>query len=133
MLALTATTVLVRDYDDAIAFYAGVLGGELVEDTAPGDGQRWVVVRLPGAGATLVLVRAVTDEQRARIGDQAGGRAFLFVPTDASARDHAALIARGVRFLGAPRHEPYGTVAVFVDLHGNKLDLIERRAPVEAV
>lgn len=133
MLALTATAVLVRDYDEAIAFYAGVLGGELVEDTDQGGGKRWVVVRLPGAGATLVLARAVTGEQRARIGDQTGGRVFLFVTTDDFARDHVALAERGVRFLEAPRHEPYGTVAVFVDLYGNKLDLIERRAAIEAI
>ena len=133
MLALTATTLLVRDHDEAIAFYAGALGGELVEDTDLGGGARWVVVRLPGGGATLVLARAVTDAQRARIGDQAGGRVVLFVTTDDFARDHEAFTARGVRFLEAPRHELFGTVAVFVDLHGNKLDLIERRAPREVV
>jgi catechol 2,3-dioxygenase-like lactoylglutathione lyase family enzyme len=133
MLALTATTVLVRDYDEAIAFYAGVLGGALVEDTDLGSGKRWVVVRLPGAGATLLLARAVSDEQRARVGDQTGGRVFLFVTTDDFARDHAVLVARGVRFLEPPRREPYGTVAVFVDPYGNKLDLIGRRAPIEAV
>jgi catechol 2,3-dioxygenase-like lactoylglutathione lyase family enzyme len=131
MLALTAMTLLVRDHDEAIAFYAGVLGGELVEDTDQGGGKRRVVVRLPGGGSTLVLARAVTYEQRARLGDQTGGRVFLFVTTDDFARDHAAFAARGVRFLEAPRHEPFGTVAIFVDPYGNKLDLVERRAPLE--
>ncbi|HEY1813267.1 MAG TPA: VOC family protein [Kofleriaceae bacterium] len=117
-------SVLVRDYDEAIAFYVGVLGFELLEDTDLGASKRWVRVGGRG-GAELVLARAATDAQRARVGDQSGGRVWLFIHTDDFARDHAQLIARGVRFASAPRHERYGTVAVFEDLYGNRLDLIE--------
>ncbi|HUJ60551.1 MAG TPA: VOC family protein [Kofleriaceae bacterium] len=118
--------LVVRDYDEAIAFYVGVLGFELVEDTPLSPDKRWVVVRPPGGrGAALVLARAATDAQRARIGDQTGGRVFLFVETDDFARDHARLRARGVRFVEPPRRERYGTVAVFEDLYGNRIDLIE--------
>ncbi len=123
MLALRHTALLVRDYDDAIAFYVGVLGLELAEDTDLGGGKRWVRVRAPGGGE-LVLARAVTDEQRSRVGNQTGGRVFLFLATDDFAREHARLVACGVSFVEAPRRESYGTVAVFVDLYGNKIDLI---------
>ena len=123
MLALREIALLVVDYDEAIAFYVGVLGFELVEDTELGGGKRWVRVRAPGGG-DLLLARAVTDEQRSRVGNQTGGRVFLFVATDDFASDHARLVARGVRFLEPPRHETYGTVAVFVDLYGNKIDLV---------
>jgi len=123
MLAIRHIALLVRDYDEAIAFYVGVLGFELVEDTDLGGGKRWVRVRAPGGGE-LVLARAVTDEQRSRVGNQTGGRVFLFIATDDFASDHARLVARGVRFVEAPRKESYGTVAVFVDLYGNKIDLI---------
>ena len=118
--------LLVRDYDEAIAFYVGVLGFEPIEDTPLGGGKRWVRVRAPGGGE-LVLARAVTDEQRARVGDQTGGRVFVFVETDDFAADYARLVACGVRFLEAPRRESYGTVAVFVDLYGNKIDLVGTR------
>ena len=124
MLRLAHATVVVRDYDEAIAFYVGVLGFDLVEDTDIGDGKRWVRVA-PNSGAGLLLARAATDAQRARVGDQTGGRVCLFVATDDFARDHARLIARGVRFVEAPRHERYGWVAVFEDLYGNRLDLVE--------
>jgi catechol 2,3-dioxygenase-like lactoylglutathione lyase family enzyme len=126
VLAARQVAVLVRDYDEAIAFYVGVLGFELAEDTDLGGGKRWVRVRpRDGGGLALLLARAVTDEQRARVGDQTGGRVFLFLETDDFAREHARLVARGVRFLEPPRREPYGTVAVFVDLYGNRIDLVE--------
>jgi catechol 2,3-dioxygenase-like lactoylglutathione lyase family enzyme len=123
-LALANTTLVVRDYDEAIAFYVGVLGFELVEDT-PIQGKRWVHVRSPG-GAGLILGRAVTDEQRARIGDQTGGRVFLFVETDDFDREHRRLVSHGVRFVREPRVEAYGKVAVLLDLYGNRIDLIGR-------
>jgi catechol 2,3-dioxygenase-like lactoylglutathione lyase family enzyme len=124
MLRLAHATVVVRDYDEAIAFYVGVLGFDLVEDTDLGDGKRWVRVA-PGGGAGLLLARAATEAQRARVGDQTGGRVCLFVATDDFARDHARLVARGVRFVEAPRRARYGWVAVFEDLYGNRMDLVE--------
>jgi catechol 2,3-dioxygenase-like lactoylglutathione lyase family enzyme len=129
MLTLRQIALLVRDYDEALAFYVDVLGFELVEDTELGGGKRWLRVRAPGGGE-LLLARAVTDEQRSRVGNQTGGRVFLFIETDDFEREHARLAARGVRFLEQPRHESYGIVAVCVDLYGNKIDLIEpRRSP----
>ena len=130
MQRLALTALLVRDYDEAIGFYVGKLGFELVEDTDQGGGKRWVVVRPRGSDAALLLARAV-GEQQSRIGDQAGSRVFLFLETDDFARDHAAMTAAGVQFLEAPRHEPYGSVAVFQDLYGTKWDLIQpaRAAP----
>jgi predicted enzyme related to lactoylglutathione lyase len=124
-LALTA--LLVRDYDDAIAFYVGQAGFELVEDTDMGGGKRWVVVRPRGSQGGLLLARAVGDQLRS-VGDQAGGRVFLFLETDDFAGDHARMSAAGVKFLEEPRHEPYGSVAVFEDLYGTKFDLIQRAA-----
>jgi len=121
---LTLTALLVRDYDDAIGFYVGKLGFDLVADTDQGGGKRWVVVRPRGSDAALLLAQAVGD-QAARIGDQAGGRVFLFLETDDFARDHAAMTAAGVRFLEEPRHEAYGSVAVFEDLYGTRWDLIQ--------
>lgn len=121
-------TLLVRDYDEALAFYVGMLGFTLVEDSPLPGGKRWVVVRPTGAHATgLLLARASDDRQRAAIGQQAGGRVAMFLQTDDVARDHAAYAERGVRFLEPPREEPYGTVAVFEDLYGNRWDLIEPR------
>jgi catechol 2,3-dioxygenase-like lactoylglutathione lyase family enzyme len=122
-LALTA--LLVRDYDEAIAFYVGKAGFELVEDSDMGAGKRWVVVRPRGSQGGLLLAKAVGDQARA-VGDQAGGRVFLFLETDDFAGDHARMTAAGVRFLEEPRHEPYGSVAVFEDLYGTKFDLIQR-------
>lgn len=122
---LTLAALLVRDYDEAIAFYVGKVGFDLVEDSDMGGGKRWVVVRPPGSEAGLLLARAVRD-QAARVGDQAGGRVFLFLNTDDFDSDHARMTAAGVRFLEAPRREPYGTVAVFEDLYGNRWDLIQR-------
>jgi catechol 2,3-dioxygenase-like lactoylglutathione lyase family enzyme len=128
MQRLSLTALLVAEYDEAIAFYVGQAGFDLVEDTDQGGGKRWVVVRPPGSDAGLLLARA-TGDQTARIGDQAGGRVMFFLETDDFARDHARMAAAGVRFAEAPRHEPYGSVAVWEDLYGNKWDLIQ---PVRA-
>ena len=121
--------LVVRDYDAALAFYVGRLGFTLVEDRyQPEQDKRWVVIAPPGAppgGATLLLARAATPAQEAFVGDQAGGRVFLFLRTDNFARDHAAMVAKGVRFVREPAVQPYGTVAVFEDLYGNRWDLIE--------
>ena len=124
MQRLTLTALLVRDYDEAIDFYVRKAGFDLAEDTDQGGGKRWVVVRPPGSDAALLLAKANGD-QAARIGDQAGGRVMLFLQTDDFARDHARMAAAGVRFLEAPRHEPYGSVAVWEDLYGTKWDLIQ--------
>lgn len=119
-----AVTVVVRDYDEAKAWYTGMLGFDLVDDTPLGDGKRWLLVAPPG-GPNLLLARAATPEQESRIGDQTGGRVFLFLHTDDFRRDHAAMTARGVVFRETPREEAYGTVAVFEDLYGNLWDLLE--------
>ena len=127
---LGAVALVVREYDEAIAYYTNVLGFDLIEDGDLGAGKRWVIVAPPGARETrIVLARAVDDAQRARIGDQTGGRVFLFLHTDDFARDHAALIARGVRFREAPRREAYGMVAVFEDIYGNRWDLLQPARP----
>jgi catechol 2,3-dioxygenase-like lactoylglutathione lyase family enzyme len=117
--------LLVRDYDEAIAYYVGILGFTLVEDREVEAGKRWVRVSPGEGGAGLVLARAASDDQIARIGNQAGGRVFLFLETNDFERDYSAYRAGGVKFLEAPRQEEYGTVAVFEDLHGNRWDLIE--------
>ena len=127
MQNLALVALVVPDYDEAIAHCTDDLGFDLREDTDLGGGKRWVVVGPPGSGGCgLLLARAATDEQRARIGDQTGGRVFLFVHTDDFAADHTRLTAAGVTFLEGPRHEEYGTVAVFEDRFGNRWDLIER-------
>jgi catechol 2,3-dioxygenase-like lactoylglutathione lyase family enzyme len=131
--AIALVALLVRDYDAAIAFYVSALGFTLVDDTALEDGKRWVVVAPPGAGGTsLLLARAATPEQRHRVGDQTGGRIFLFLHTDDFASEHARMEAAGVRFVEPPRQESYGTVAVFEDLYGNRWDLIQPRALPES-
>jgi catechol 2,3-dioxygenase-like lactoylglutathione lyase family enzyme len=118
--------LVVREYDEAIAFYTHSLGFQLIEDTDLGDGKRWVLVRPPGStGTDLLLARAVTPEQVSRIGNQTGGRVFLFLHTDDFWRDYRAMTARGVKFVRPPSEESYGTVAVFEDLYGNKWDLIQ--------
>lgn len=123
---IATVTLLVAEYDDAIAFYCEKLGFELIADTELGDGKRWVLVAPPGkAGAHLLLARADGESQRAAVGNQGGGRVMFFLNTTHFQRDHAAMVERGVRFLEAPRHEDYGWVAVFEDLYGNKWDLIE--------
>jgi len=123
-------SLLIRDYDEAIAFYVGTLGFTLVEDTAmPAQNKRWVVVAPPGTGGVrLLLARAVGEEQLARVGDQTGGRVFLFLYTDDFWRDFTAYTERGVVFVREPKHEPYGTVAVFQDLYGNLWDLVQPNA-----
>lgn len=128
MAHLGLVTLVVRDYDEAIDFYVRALGFELREDTPLGEGKRWVVVVPPGARETgLLLARADGPAQEARVGDQTGGRVALFLNTDDFARDHARMLANGVVFDEEPRQEPYGTVAVFRDLHGNAWDLIQPR------
>jgi catechol 2,3-dioxygenase-like lactoylglutathione lyase family enzyme len=119
--------VVVREYDEAIAFYVGKLGFELVEDTDLGGGKRWVRVRpAGGAGTEILLARATSESQSARVGSQTGGRVFVFIETDDLRRDYDALVARGVVFVRPPSKEAYGTVAVLEDLYGNLFDLIER-------
>jgi len=124
---LAAVSLLVRDYDEAIAYYTGTLGFRLVEDTPLAPGKRWVLVAPPGdlLGAQLLLARAKNAEEAAVIGRQAGGRVGFFLHTDDFHRDHAAFLSRGVEFLEAPRTESYGTVAVFRDLYGNQWDLVQ--------
>lgn len=120
--------LVVRDYDEAIQFYVDRLGFALIEDSDLGGGKRWVVVQpRGGAGAALLLARAANERQAARIGDQTGGRVFLFLTTEDFGRDYASFQAAGVTFCEAPRDEAYGRVAVFEDLYGNRWDLIERR------
>jgi catechol 2,3-dioxygenase-like lactoylglutathione lyase family enzyme len=123
---LGLVALVVREYDEAIDFYVHKLGFDLVEDSARPDGSRWVVVRPPGARETaLLLARAADPRQESRIGDQTGGRVGLFLNTDDFARDHTRMSAAGVRFVEEPRHEAYGSVAVFEDLYGNRWDLIQ--------
>ncbi|MEF2073787.1 VOC family protein [Consotaella aegiceratis] len=124
---LALVTLLVRDYDEAIAWFQSRLGFRLVEDGDLGDGKRWVVIAAPGCDTGLLLARAVGPEQLGRVGDQAAGRVFLFLHTDDFERDHRAMLAQDVEFYEKPRHESYGTVAVFRDLYGNFWDLIEPR------
>jgi catechol 2,3-dioxygenase-like lactoylglutathione lyase family enzyme len=120
---ISAVALVVPDYDAAIAFYVDKLGFRLCEDFDQGR-KRWVTVEPPGGGARLVLARAEGPEQAAAIGNQTGGRVFLFLQTDDFARDHAAMTAAGVQFEEAPRHEPYGSVAVWCDPFGNRWDLL---------
>lgn len=123
-----AISLVVDDYDEAIDFYTGKLDFELVEDTPLGPGKRWVLLAPPGSGETrLLLAKAAGPAQSARIGDQTGGRVFLFLHTDDFRRDYLKMQSRGVEFCETPREETYGTVAVFKDLYGNKWDLIERK------
>lgn len=119
--------LVVRDYDEAIDFFCHKLHFELVEDTyQPKQEKRWVVVAPPrSSGTNLLLARASTPEQEARIGSQAGGRVFLFLSTDDFWRDYNEMLSAGIRFVREPKTEPYGTVAVFEDLYGNLWDLIE--------
>ena len=127
MSRIALVTLVVDDYDEAIRFYTEALGFRLAEDTARPDGSRWVVVE-PAArthGTALLLARAKGESQRARVGDQTGGRVGFFLHTDDFARDHARMLAAGVTFLEEPRHEPYGSVAVFQDLYGNRWDLLQ--------
>jgi catechol 2,3-dioxygenase-like lactoylglutathione lyase family enzyme len=124
---LAHVAVVVRDYDEAIAWFTGKLGFAIVADEyQPEQHKRWVLVAPPGAtGTSLLLARAATPEQERCIGDQAGGRVFLFLETDDFERDFAALQAKEVTFVREPKRAPYGTVAVFEDLYGNRWDLVQ--------
>ncbi|MFD5255318.1 VOC family protein [Streptomyces bobili] len=127
MSRIALVTLVVDDYDEAIRFYTEAVGFRLVEDEARPDGSRWVVVR-PGGhqdGTGLLLARAKDDTQRSRVGDQTGGRVGFFLHTEDFAGDHARMSAAGVTFLEEPRHESYGSVAVFRDLYGNRWDLLQ--------
>lgn len=122
--------LLVRDYDEAIAFYTQKLRFTLLEDTDMGGGKRWVRVAPPGSSETcLLLAKAVTPTQQESIGNQAGGRVFLFLHTDDFWRDYQEMKTNNVIFLEEPRYETYATVVVFQDIHGNKWDLLQLKSP----
>ncbi|HEX3895534.1 MAG TPA: VOC family protein [Rudaea sp.] len=125
---LAHVAVVVRDYDEAIGFYTRALGFHLIEDTKLGPDKRWVVVA-PSIrdGASILLAKASNESQSSRVGNQTGGRVFLFLHTDDFWRDYRAMTAQGVHFVEKPREEEYGTVVVFEDLYGNRWDLIERK------
>jgi len=131
---LAHVALVVRDYDEAIAYFTGALGFELLEDSDLGGGKRWVVVApRDSRGTSLLLARAATAEQETRIGNQTGGRVFLFLRTDDFWRDYRAMTAKGVRFLEEPREEKYATVVIFQDLYGNKWDLLQTKPKTERV
>jgi len=128
-VTLACISFIVRDYDEAIAFFTQTLQFTLVEDTVLSDSKRWVLVAPPGSkGAHVLLAKAATPEQQACVGKQAGGRVAFFLHTDNFARDYAVMKSRGVRFVESPREEPYGIVAVFEDLYGNRWDLLQPKA-----
>lgn len=129
--SIATVSLVVRDYDEALAFYVGKLGFTLVEDTyLAAQDKRWITVAPPGStGPLLLLARAVGEEQSSRIGNQTGGRVFLFLHTDDLWRDYAAYRSKGVVFVREPKEESYGTVAVFADLYGNLWDLLQPKAP----
>ncbi|MCU0419813.1 MAG: VOC family protein [Cyclobacteriaceae bacterium] len=128
-MTLALVSLLVADYDEAITFYTQRLGFRLVEDTVLNKDKRWVVVAPSGSGCQLLLAKAATDEQKKSIGNQTGGRVFLFLHTDNFARDFEQLVSHGITIVRQPRTEAYGTVAVFADLYGNLWDLIQPSAP----
>ncbi len=123
--SIATVTLLVRDYDEALAWFTGTLGLELIADSPLDEGKRWVLAGGVTGGCQILLAKAEGPEQIARIGDQTGGRVAFFLETDDFERDHARMVSRGVEFLEEPRNEAYGTVAVFRDIYGNKWDLIE--------
>lgn len=126
---LAHIALVVEDYDEAIAFYTQKLHFDLIEDTRLSETKRWVLVAPPGGseGCGLLLAKAATDEQRSRIGNQTGGRVFLFLHTDHFQRDYQNLLDKGIKIVRPPSAEAYGTVAVFEDLYGNLWDLIESK------
>jgi catechol 2,3-dioxygenase-like lactoylglutathione lyase family enzyme len=126
-LKIANVSVVVRDYDEAIAYYTVALGFTLVEDTSMGGGKRFVRVAPGNGGTCLLLARAANAEQESRVGNQTGGRVFLFLHTDDFDRDYAHMQSHGVRFIEQPRDETYGKVVVFEDLYGNRWDLVEPR------
>jgi catechol 2,3-dioxygenase-like lactoylglutathione lyase family enzyme len=124
--SIAHVALLVSDYDEAIKFYTEKLNFTLVEDTAQSDTKRWVLVAPKGAEeCSLLLAKGVGEEQRSRIGNQTGGRVFLFLKTDDFWRDYQNMLSQGIRFVREPKNEEYGTVAVFADLYGNLWDLVE--------
>ena len=128
-MKIAQIALVVREYDEAIAWFVDKLGFVVLEDTRLSESKRWVrVAPAIDSAFCLLLARAANQEQSSRIGNQAGGRVFLFLDTDDFTRDHAALVTRGVRFVEEPRHETYGWVCVFEDLYGNRWDLVERIA-----
>ena len=124
---LALVTIVVRDYDEAKDWYADNLGFAVIEDTDLGGGKRWLILSPCIGSAGFLLAEAKNDAERSAIGSQTGGRVAFFLNTGDFARDHAAMLSKGVKFREAPRHEAYGTVAVFEDLCGNLFDLIERK------
>ena len=135
--SIVHVALVVREYDEAIEFYTKKLNFSLVEDTyQPEQDKRWVVVAPPASrGTSLLLARASTAEQQAFVGNQTGGRVFLFLDTDDFWRDYTDMVSRGITFVREPRSEPYGTVAVFKDIYGNLWDLVElekRNVPGDA-
>lgn len=133
---LAHLALVVADYDEAIAFYTQKLGFRLLEDTPLSETKRWVLVAPPhenGNGCSLLLAKAASDLQTSRIGNQTGGRVFLFLYTDHFQRDYQNLLEQGIRIVRPPKHEPYGTVAVFEDLYGNLWDLIEPSTHIRSV
>ncbi|HLX85856.1 MAG TPA: VOC family protein [Terriglobales bacterium] len=128
MQTLGHIALVVRDYDEAIAFFTRTLNFTLIEDTRLSADKRWVLIAPPGSkGTNLLLARAATPEQETRVGNQTGGRVFLFLHTDDFWRDYNEMMARKIKFVRPPSEEPYGTVAVFEDLYGNLWDLIQRK------
>jgi catechol 2,3-dioxygenase-like lactoylglutathione lyase family enzyme len=120
--------LVVRDYDEALAFFTQTLNFKLIEDTRLSENKRWVLIAPPGSdGTNILLAQAATPEQATRIGNQTGGRVFLFLHTDDFWSDYREMTARKVKFTREPIEEPYGTVAVFEDLYGNLWDLIQRK------
>ncbi len=127
---LAHITLLIRDYDEAIAFFTQKLGFKLIEDNVVSEDKRWVLVAPPGSdGPSLLLAKASTPEQESRVGNQTGGRVCMFLHTDDFWHDYHAMKTRGVKFTEEPREDSYGTVVVFEDMYGNKWDLVEMRSP----
>lgn len=131
---IAATALLVRDYDEALEFFVEKLNFVVLEDTQLGGGKRWVTIAPGSLGdARLLLAKARGPEQERSVGHQAGGRVFLFLHTDDFWRDFHSMTAKGVRFIGQPRNEPYGLVVVFEDLYGNRWDLLEPKLPTKTL
>lgn len=131
---LAHIAIVVDDYDKAIEFYTKKLHFELIEDTVLSETKRWVKIRPKGSsGCSLLLAKAANDEQKSRVGNQTGGRVFLFLHTDDFKRDYQNLITMGIKIIREPSHEAYGTVAVFEDLYGNLWDLIEPILPQRSI